>query len=82
MKLDHEVRYDGPSIHVYLPDIVPPDWEAVRRSFDRDAYVSRAFITAPTRMTSEDEAELIAISEALSAEGANVSMIRLPEFFG
>ena len=82
MKLDHEVRYDGPYMHIYLPDTVPPDWDAVRRSFDRDIYVSRAFITASTTMSPEDEAELIALSETLAADGATVSVIRLAEFFG
>jgi hypothetical protein len=79
MKLDHEVRYDGPYLHVDLPEVLPPDWRALRRDLDPDAFVTRAFITAPRRMWPDDEVELLLIADALTGEGAEVSVIRLPD---
>ena len=58
MKLDHELRYDGPYLHVDLPDVLPPDWEGIRRELDLDCGVERAFVVAPASMPSEDESEL------------------------
>jgi hypothetical protein len=80
MSLDHRIRYDGPYLHVDLPDAVPPDWDAVRRDLDPDAFVSRAFITAPPRMAPEDEAALDEMRVALADGGAGVVVVRIPEF--
>jgi hypothetical protein len=34
MRLTHEISTDGPYLHVFLPDVVPPDWEALRRELE------------------------------------------------
>ena len=34
MRFTHEISTDGPYLHVYLPDIAPPDWEALRRELE------------------------------------------------
>ena len=34
MRLTHEISTDGPYLHIYLPDVVPPNWEALRRELE------------------------------------------------
>jgi hypothetical protein len=34
MRFTHEISADGPYLHVYLPDVVPPDWETLRRELE------------------------------------------------
>ena len=34
MRFTHEISTDGPYLHVYLPDVIPPDWEALRRALE------------------------------------------------
>jgi hypothetical protein len=34
MRLTHEISTDGPYLHVFLPDVVPTDWEALRRELE------------------------------------------------
>jgi len=34
MRFTHEISTDGPYLHIYLPDVVPPDWEALRRALE------------------------------------------------
>jgi hypothetical protein len=34
MRYTHEISSDGPYVHVFLPDVVPPDWEALRRELE------------------------------------------------
>ena len=34
MRSTHEISCDGPYVHVFLPDVLPPDWEALRRELE------------------------------------------------
>jgi hypothetical protein len=34
MRSTHEISTDGPYLHVFLPDVIPPDWEALRRELE------------------------------------------------
>jgi hypothetical protein len=34
MRYSHEISCDGPYVHVFLPDVVPPNWEALRRELE------------------------------------------------
>jgi len=80
MRFSHEVWYDGPYLHISLPDAAPPDWESIRVELDDDAYVSRVFVKAPAWMRPEDEAELTVICGSLEADGARIALMRPHEF--
>jgi hypothetical protein len=80
MEAGPEVRYDGPELHVDLPERAIPDWVTVRREIDLEAGIERAFIAVPSRLDRPDEAELVALIEELRRDGADVYVTRLPGF--
>jgi hypothetical protein len=34
MRSTTEITCDGPYLRVFLPDVLPPDWEALRRELE------------------------------------------------
>ena len=34
MRTNSRITTDGPYLHVLLPDVLPPDWETLRRDLD------------------------------------------------
>jgi hypothetical protein len=34
MHTNSQITTDGPYLHVLMPDVVPPDWESLRRELD------------------------------------------------
>ena len=80
MRVHHRVRYAGRCLHVDLPDVMPPDWDAVRRDLDPDLLVFKAYITAPRTMTADDEAALDDLRRDLALHGVTVAVYRPTDF--
>jgi hypothetical protein len=84
MLATHEVRRDGPDLHVTLPDVLPPNWTMLRRDVDLDLDngVERAFVRIPGahHLAAEDERELISFERSLRELGVDVHVWRTMPF--
>jgi hypothetical protein len=36
VRCDHELLRDGPQVRVVLPDVLPPDWDSIKREIERE----------------------------------------------
>jgi hypothetical protein len=74
MQIGFEVTHDGPYLRIVLPDVVPPDWEALRRTVDFECGepVARATIVAPRIRRSAGDEPLRGLIRQLQRAGATV----------
>jgi hypothetical protein len=77
-----ELMQDGPYLQVVLPDVVPPDWDALRRDveFAIDEGATRVTVIASDRVGVEtDDDRLEAMVDSLKDEGVEVVVFRQGE---
>jgi hypothetical protein len=77
-----ESMQDGPYLQVVLQDVVPPDWDALRRDVDSaiDDGVTRVRVIASDRVGVEpDDDRLEAMVDWLKDEGLEVAVLRQGE---
>jgi DNA-binding LacI/PurR family transcriptional regulator len=77
-----ELMQDGPYLQVVLPDVVPPDWDALRRDveFAIDEGATRVTVIASDRVGVEtDDDRLEAMLDTLRDEGVEVVVFRQGE---
>ena len=74
VQVQHEITHDGPYLRVVLPEVVPPDWEAVRRNvrFEIDEPVTRATVVAPHPRGDAEAHELRRLGYLIARSGAEV----------
>ena len=79
MRLATEISCDGPYVRVVLPDVLPPDWEAIRRDLESEIQEGPSrvmLIAAPTAGSVHDEPGLVDLVGWLQASGLNVVVLR------
>jgi hypothetical protein len=83
MMTTHEVRHDGPYLHVTLPDVLPPDWVSLWHDVDLEIEdgVERAFLNIPgDHLAVDDENELDSFERTLREQGVDVRVRRARPF--
>jgi hypothetical protein len=66
------IRTDGPYLHVQLPDVIPPDWDALRHELEPeiDEGVTRVtFVLGQHAGVKPDDQELLALVGSLRTTG-------------
>jgi DNA-binding LacI/PurR family transcriptional regulator len=82
MRYGSELMQDGPYLQVVLPDVIPPDWDALRRDVESaiDDGANRVTVIASDRVGLEtDDDRLEAMVDALKDEGVEVAVVRQGE---
>ena len=82
MRYGSELMQDGPYLQVVLPDVLPPDWDALRRDVESaiDDGASRVTVIASDRLGLEaDDDRLEAMVDTLKDEGVEVVVVRQGE---
>jgi hypothetical protein len=77
-----ELMQDGPYLQVVLPDVLPPDWDALRREVESaiDDGATRVTVIASDRVGLEpDDYRLEAMVDWLKDEGLEVVVLRQSE---
>jgi hypothetical protein len=77
-----ELMQDGPYLQVVLPDVVPPDWDALRRDVESaiDDGATRVTVIASERVGIEnDDDRLEAMVDSLKDGGVEVVVVRQGE---
>jgi hypothetical protein len=72
MRLTHEISTDGPYLHVFLPDVVPPDWEALRRELEPELEEGASRVTlvvGPCTCIDADDPALLDLVGSLRSSG-------------
>jgi len=73
---------DGPYLQVVLPDVLPPDWDALRHGVESalDDGATRVTLIASDRVGLETKYDrLEAMVDALKGEGVEVVVVRQSE---
>jgi hypothetical protein len=77
-----ELMQDGPYLQVVLPDVLPPDWDALRLDVESaiDDGATRVTVIASDPVGIEtDEEGLEAMIDSLKDEGVEVVIVRQDE---
>ena len=77
MRSTSEISCDGPYLRVFLPDVLPPDWEALRRELEPelDEGVSRVtFIVGRCAITCDDPS-LLDLVGSLQSSGVDAAVV-------
>ena len=72
MRFTHEISTDGPYLHIYLPDVVPPNWEALRRELEPELEEGASRITlvvGPCAGVHVDDPSLLDLVGSLRSSG-------------
>jgi hypothetical protein len=72
MRLTHEISTDGPYLHIYLPDVVPPNWEALRRELEPELEEGASRVTlvvGPCTGIGVDDPSLLDLVGSLRSSG-------------
>lgn len=72
MRYTSEISHDGPYVRVLLPDVLPPDWDALRRQLDPelDEGASRVMlIIGECAGFAPDDPALLQLIRGLQEEG-------------
>ena len=77
MRCDYEVLRDGPYVSVVLPDVLPPDWDAVRRDIETeiDDGAARVMVMPGDARGPEYDLGIDALVCGLRAEGVETTVI-------
>jgi hypothetical protein len=82
MRYGSELMQDGPYLQVVLPDVLPPDWDELRKDVEAaiDDGATRVTVIASDRVGLEtDDDRLEAMVDTLKAEGVEVVVVRQTE---
>jgi len=82
MRYGSELMQDGPYLQVVLPDVLPPDWDALRRDVESaiDDGATRVTVIASDRLgLGTDDDRLEALVDTLKDEGVEVVVVRQGE---
>lgn len=69
---------DGPYLHVLLRDVVPPDWEALRRELEAEIEDGARRVTiavARSSGMSSTDADLLALRDRLQSIGVPTTIV-------
>ena len=72
------ITCDGPYLHVLLRDVLPPDWDAVRRDLEREIECGARKVTiaiAGSSDVSPSDPELLALQDRLQAIGVPTTIL-------
>jgi hypothetical protein len=72
MRLSTEISRDGPYLRVVLPDVLPPDWEALQRDLEseiEEGAPRMALIAARRAGSVHDDPRLIDLVRSLMSAG-------------
>jgi hypothetical protein len=78
MRLTHEISTDGPYLHVFLPDVVPTDWEALRRELEPELEEGASRVTVVVgRCTGigVDDPSLLDLVGSLRSSGVQTAVV-------
>ena len=82
MRYGSELMQDGPYLQVVLPDVLPPDWDELRKDVEAaiDDGATRVTVIASDRVGLEtDDDRLEAMVDSLKDEGVEVVVVRQGE---
>jgi hypothetical protein len=78
MRDGYELTRDGPYVRVVLPDVLPPDWDALEREVDEEIEdgATRVMVMAGDAGTLDTHGErLAALVSGLHAEGVDAVVV-------
>jgi hypothetical protein len=72
------ITYDGPYLHVLLRDVLPPDWEDVRRELEREIECGARKVTIAIARSSDvspTDPDLLDLQGRLQAIGVPTTIL-------
>jgi hypothetical protein len=79
MRDHYELTCDGPYIRIVLPDVLPPDWDALEREIDEEVEdgATKVMVMAADERTLDTHGErLSALVTQLRADDVDVVVVR------
>ena len=79
MRDRYELTCDGPYVRVVLPDVLPPDWDALEREIDEEVEdgARKVMLMAADERTLDTHGErLSALVSGLQAQGIDIVVVR------
>ena len=78
MDTSTDITYDGPYLHVLLRDVLPPDWDALRRELEREIECGARKVTIAIARSSDvspRNPDLLDLRDRLQAIGVPTTIL-------
>lgn len=78
MRSTSEITCDGPYLRVHLPDVLPPDWETLRRELEvelEEGATRVTFVVGRSAGVTSDDPSLLDLVGSLRSSGVDAAVV-------